>query len=280
MGYKTVTVEDEAPTSLEEEKHFHEVGKSSWKMRAVSLIHFMMYFYDGTNYDVINDSFDAYSQAWCFMDIVDSLDPEGHLVSLTADTEFDSIKKIWGRVNPSNKNISKKLLEEKIKSPLKQLMQECDREERTAHIERQEDSRDWMAVAAKISLYKLRKTMEVKCSSDNAIHNLRCLLANLIAHCMGKELDKAVINNCRKWVEEGREEEIFDAAFIAGKAKVVREKMESSHAVRDQTEVLAGKGHNISEVEGKDNKVIEVQVHNSGASQAILEIEVAEGLAF
>eukprot|EP00253_Pinus_taeda_P009698 PITA_09698 len=119
MGYKTGTVEQEAPTSLEEGKQFHEVGKSSWKMRAVSLIHFMMYFYAGTNYDVIEDSFEAYSQAWSFMDIVDSLDPEGHLVSLTADTEFDTIKKIWGCVNPPNENVSNKLLEEKIKSPLK-----------------------------------------------------------------------------------------------------------------------------------------------------------------
>lgn len=223
MGYKRGTVEDEIPTSLaEEEKHFYKVGKSSRKMGAVSFIHFMMYFYDGTNYKVIDDSFKAYSQAQCFMDIVDSLDLDGHLVSLTADKEFDTLMKIWSSVNPSNKDLSNKLLEEKIKSPLKQLMEQCDEEERTANIE---DSRDWMAVAAKISLRKAWKTMDPhKSSSVTAIDHLRSLLANLIDHCMEKELDAAVINNCSKWVQEGMEKQIFDAAFIAGKAKAVREK--------------------------------------------------------
>lgn len=227
MRYKTGTVEDEIPTSLaEEEKHFYKVGKSSRKMRAVSFIHFMMYFYDETNYKVIDDSSKAYSQAQCFMDIVDSLDLDGHLVSLTADKEFDTLMKIWSSVNPSNKDLSNKLLEEKIKSPLKQLMEQCDEEERTANIE---DSRDWMAVAAKISLRKAWKTMDpYKSSSVTAIDHLRSLLANLIDHCMEKELDAAVINNCSKWVQEGRENQIFDAAFIAGKAKAVREKIQGS----------------------------------------------------
>lgn len=231
MGYKTGTVEDEIPTSLAEEKHFHEVGKSSRKMRAVSFIHFMMYFYDGTNDKVIDDCFKAYSQAQSFMDIVDSLDLDGHLASLAADKEFDTIRKIWSSVNSSKKDLSNKL-EEMIRSPLKQLMEECDREERTATIECQEDSRDWMAVAAKISLYKVWKTMDpYKSTSVTAIDHLRSLLANLIDHCMEKELDAAVINNCSKWVQEGREKQIFDAAFIAGKAKAVREMIEGSPTV-------------------------------------------------
>eukprot|EP00253_Pinus_taeda_P020278 PITA_20278 len=232
MGYKTGTVEDEIAPSLPEEKHFHEVGKSSKKMRAVSFIHFMMYFYDGTNDEVIDDSLKAYSQAQCFMDIVDSLDLDGHLASLTADKEFDTIMKIWSSVNPFNKDLSNKLLEEKIKSPLKQLMEQCEREERTGTIECQEDSRDWMAVAAKISLYKVWKTVYPYISTSvTAIDHLRSLLANLLAHCAGKELDAAVINNCRKWVQEGREKQIFDAAFIAGQAKAVREKIEGSPTV-------------------------------------------------
>lgn len=35
-------------------------------------------------------------------------------------------------------------------------------------------------------------------NSINPINHLRCLLANVIVHCMGKELDKAVIKNCSK----------------------------------------------------------------------------------
>jgi len=33
---------NEAPTSLEEEKHFHEVNKNSWEIRVAWLIHFMI----------------------------------------------------------------------------------------------------------------------------------------------------------------------------------------------------------------------------------------------
>lgn len=95
MECKTGMVEDETPASLEVEKHFKDVGVKSWKMRAVSSIHFMIYFYDPADSKVVKDSIEAYCQAWCFMDLVDSLDPEGHLVSLAADKEFDTIENIW-----------------------------------------------------------------------------------------------------------------------------------------------------------------------------------------
>lgn len=62
MGHKTGPLEDEALTSPEEERHFKEVGKKSWKMRAVSLIDFMIYFYDDANSDVVINVIQAYSQ--------------------------------------------------------------------------------------------------------------------------------------------------------------------------------------------------------------------------
>ena len=90
-------------------------------MRAVSSIHFMIYFYDLANCNVVNDSIKAYSQAWCFMDLVDSLDPEGHLVSLAADKDFDTIESIWKKTLQGSK-MSNQLLEEKIKKPFKHRM--------------------------------------------------------------------------------------------------------------------------------------------------------------
>lgn len=62
MGHKTGPLEDEALKSPEEKKHFKEVGKKSWKMRAVSLIDFMIYFYDDANSDVVIKVIQAYSQ--------------------------------------------------------------------------------------------------------------------------------------------------------------------------------------------------------------------------
>jgi hypothetical protein len=95
IEYKTGAPEDEAPTTLEEEKHFKKVGKMSWKMRAVSLIHLMIYFYDGTDSDVVNDCIEACRQAWCFMDMVDRSDPEAKLVSEAADNEFNTLENVW-----------------------------------------------------------------------------------------------------------------------------------------------------------------------------------------
>lgn len=264
MGYKTGTVEDEAPTSLEDEKHFKDVGQKSWKMRAVSLLHFMIYLYDGTDSNVVNDSIQAFSQAWCFMDFVDSLDTEGQLVSLAADKQFDTIETIWknhlktlqsSAHNTSNQKVSNELLEEKIKRPLKQHMERLCREELAPAIEGQmrgcvdnlHDSKDWMAIAANISLYKRWKVMDLKSNSDNVIHDLRCLLANLIAHCMGQELDKALIENCGRWAKDGNEKDILNAAFVAGKARAVRDQiMEGNHQELDQIGVVAGEGDDLS----------------------------------
>ena len=60
------------------------------------------------------------------------------------------------------------------------------------------DSQDWMAMAANISLYKTWKAMDLNSNPVNAIHDLRCLLANLIAHCIGQELHKAVIERKKR----------------------------------------------------------------------------------
>lgn len=156
MECKTGTVKDETSTSLEVEKHFKDVGVKSWKMRVVSSIHFMIYFYDPADSKVVKDSIEAYSQAWCFMDLVDSLDPEGHLVSLAADKEFENIENIWKKTLQGS-NGSNQLLEKMIKRPLKQRMDQLRREELALGTEglktrceedKLHDSRDWMSMDA------------------------------------------------------------------------------------------------------------------------------------
>jgi hypothetical protein len=185
IEYKTGAPEDEAPTTLEEEKHFKIVGKMSWKMRAVSLIHLMIYFYDGTDSDVVNDCIEACRQAWCFMDMVDRSDPEAKLVSEAEDNEFNTLENVWKKhrkiqsLQNSKRNQSDEeegenrghnqweearsnnLLKRKIKKPLKENMERLSKEEadgkegnRNPCVDTLHDSKNFKTVAAEISLYK------------------------------------------------------------------------------------------------------------------------------
>jgi hypothetical protein len=193
--------------AVDVEKYYQELGKKSWKMRAVSLMYCMIHVSEYcTNSDVINDAINVYCQAWDFMDFVDSSDPEANLVSLAADRGFDTLQHIWNKK-------SEPLLERKI-GPLI---------EGTAPSVLMHDSEEWMTAAMKLNLHKTCRAVDVH--SVNAISDLRCLWTNVIVHCIKNELDKALIENCSKWAEHGQEEEIYRAAFVAGKVKGMRQKM-------------------------------------------------------
>lgn len=251
MEHKTGTPEEEPPTCLEEEMQFKAVGKNSWKMRAVSLIHLIIYFCDGANSDMVDVCIEAYLQASCFMDMVDRSDPETKLAREAADNEFNTLQNVWKKHrklqssenskrnglneekaskrlhSPEEEARSKKLLIKKIKEPLYDNMRQLRKEEEDAgrklHRNGCVDSKDLKAVAAKISLYKIWK---VTINPDDAIRNLRCLLANIISHCLEEEvLDKALKKNCNKWAQDGNENEIFEAASVAGKAIGVRQQI-------------------------------------------------------
>jgi hypothetical protein len=55
----------------------------------------MIYFFDDANSDVVTDAIQAYSQGWCFLDVIDSLHPKRKLVSPTVIKEFNTIQNIW-----------------------------------------------------------------------------------------------------------------------------------------------------------------------------------------
>lgn len=215
---KTWSVEGEAVAlslAVDEEKYYQDFGKKSWKMRAVSLIYCMIHVCEfRTNCDVIDEAMKVYCQAWDFIDFVDSSNPEANLVSLAADKEFDTLQHIW------NKKVET-LVEGKIR-PLTQEMRQLSKQGTPPIIERH-DSEEWMSAALKYNLYKTWKAVDA--NSNIAIHDLRCLFGNVIVHCIKNELDKALIENCSKWAKDGREEEIYRATFIAGKAKGMREKV-------------------------------------------------------
>lgn len=237
-----ISVEEEE-YSVEEEEYFQQIGKTSWKMKAVSLIRFIIFYYEDAVSTDIDDAIQAYCQAWPLMDIVDTSNPEANLVSQAADKEFDALEDIWKQhvkmksvENPKDSHFKKelsKLVKVKIeKGQLCQLCEEGDlklfsnEEEEKAlkdknYKDRFHDDKEWIKrSAAKSSLYKTRKAFNL--DRDHSMARLNRLLANVIFSCMDKEVDKALIKNCNKWAVEGNENDIFEAAFIAGIAKGVK----------------------------------------------------------
>jgi len=258
LEQRTETSEDEAASTSvdQEERDFEEVAKESSKLRAVSLIHLIISCYDGTSNCeyLVNESMKAYSQALCFMDMVEySSDPQAKLVSKAADREFRTLEKKWKKLlkikqkKPGEEN-AKKLADEKMKKALEEekMEQKSNEEIREGDIEGQRnpcidklhDSRDWMAEAAEANLDKTRNDMDI--ISSTSIQALRVLLAKVIFHCLENEFDKAVIRNCNKWAEDGKERKIYKAAFTAGKATGVRQQIKDKDAERVPAEGVEG----------------------------------------
>lgn len=231
---------DDAVVSVEEVENFQEVGKMSWKMKAVSLIRFKIFYYEDAVSTDIDDAMQAYCQAWLLLDIVDASNPEAKLASLAADKEFDALEDIWNKhlkmksaENPKDSHSFKehlsKLLEGKMEK--RELCQLCEgdfqlfseEEEAKArkdknYKESSHQNKEWMKdAAAKLSVYKTRKALDL--DTDHSMDKLKRLLANVIFSCIDVEFDRAVIKICNKWAREGNESAIFNAAFVAGIAQ-------------------------------------------------------------
>lgn len=193
----------------QEEKYLQYVGQKSWKMRAVSVIHFMLCYYDNSNEGVVDEAIKACSEAWPLMDFVESSDTEANLACMAADNEFNTLENIW------NKKLKTKHTDQKLtlRNKMKQEIEPISKGGKHA---KGGNSMDWMKAAANFGLYQTSRVIGL--DSANVIHNLRLLLANVIVDCLAKELNNALIEKCNKWAVDGEEEKIHHAAFIAGKA--------------------------------------------------------------
>eukprot|EP00253_Pinus_taeda_P006851 PITA_06851 len=209
-------VVDEGEEIYGEEEKFLNYFRMSWKMRAVSLIHFMLCSYDDSNYEVVGNAFKACSEAWALMDFVESSDTEANLVSLAADKEFSTLKNIWKQkpIQSNEKLAIRNRMQEDINSRIR-------KGESQGRVENMHDSVDWMTAAADFRLNKTSKVIKSKGidhTSANAVHVLGCLLAKVIVNCLKIELEKALIQKCSKWAVDGEEEKMYHASFFAGKA--------------------------------------------------------------
>jgi hypothetical protein len=103
-------------------------------MKAVSLVRFMIFYYEDVVSKDIHDAIQTYCQAWPLMDLVDNSNPEANFVSLAADKEFNALEDIWKKhlkmksvKNSKYSNFKEqlsKLQDEKIKKG--QLCQLCE----------------------------------------------------------------------------------------------------------------------------------------------------------
>lgn len=193
----------------QEEKYLQYVGQKSWKMRAVSVIHFMLCYYDDTNAKVVDEAIKACSEAWPLMDFVESSDTEANLACMAADNEFNTLENIL------NKKLKKKPTDQTL-TFRKDMKDEIKLISKGGKHAKGGNSMDWMKAAANFGLYQTSRVIGL--DSANVIHNLRLLLANVIVDCLAKELNNALIEKCNKWAVDGEEEKIHHAAFIAGKA--------------------------------------------------------------
>jgi len=215
---QTVTTEGEVGISAKEAKaHLQQANKNSWKRTAVSLIHFMIYFYDGSDDSVrIENAMQCYIQGWEYMNFVDGLNEEVKSLGRQADKEFDSLQHSW------HKRAQPEMLETKIKQPLRDQLESRSNEERR----NLQNFRDWTEVAISCLL---KTWMVIDSYSStlqiNKIDLLQRELANVHYLYMTEDLNKAVLQKCSKLAEEGEEEEILHVAFLSAKAQGLRDKV-------------------------------------------------------
>lgn len=217
LRLQTGTTEGEVGISAKEAKaHLQQANEKSWKRTAVSLIHFMIYAYHGSDASVIEDAMQCYIQAWEYMNFVDGLNEKVKSLGRQADKEFDSLQHSWhNRAQPE-------MLETKIKRPLRdQLVTRSNEERRNL-----QNFRDWTEVANNC-LFQTWTFINPYLSAPqiNKIHLLRGLLAAVYFSYMTEDVNKAALQKCSKLAEEGMEEEILDVAFLLAKAQGVLDKV-------------------------------------------------------
>eukprot|EP00253_Pinus_taeda_P036447 PITA_36447 len=228
LRLETGTAEGEAGKSAKEGKApLQQANKNSWKRTTVSLIHLMIYFYDGSDDSVIENAMQCYIQGWEYMNFVDGLNEEVKSLGRQADREFESLEHSW------NKRAELGMLETEIKQPLSKL-KSCSNEERR----NLQNSRD----STEVAKYCLSETWTVigpylsAPEINNEIHRLQCVLANVYFFYMTEDLNKAVLQKCSKLAEEGMEEEILDVAFLSAKAQGVLDKVGEGNDPKDPGE--------------------------------------------
>ncbi|GLJ29387.1 hypothetical protein SUGI_0579460 [Cryptomeria japonica] len=224
------------------EEHFSALDENCMRMTALSLLNVIINLLplhrDG---DKLNKAIEAYKQALELMSFVDNSDPENPTtvdvlkvidieadrVSVAVHNEFQRLLKLpKDKTNSSEKSPNFATPEAAINGLLNDAEKQL-KEQKLIIINKEEqpvgeeycDSRDWSAIAACYSNYRVCKLiLKDGFNSENEFKKeyLYDSLADVIGHCLLK-LHNVMIKTCREWAVKFEEEKIWDAMYIAGK---------------------------------------------------------------
>ncbi|GLJ41071.1 hypothetical protein SUGI_0850390 [Cryptomeria japonica] len=237
----------EKQQSRGERVQFTDMNTKSWKMTAVSLLSIIVQCSPNcaeiekerasTSYDfpsrVVNDCFDAYSQAWEIIDFVEEADTEDDgITSEAADKHFKVLQKKMKKLreaekvkNPKEESKSKTA---KVKNPKEKSKSKTE----NGKIEgvpkgwKGDDSIDWKEAAFGSAVIYLRDSIDWNEGSGvtEILKELESCLADIINECLEKT-QHLLLLNCRKWALKRDEKRMGKALYAAGKAKAIMEKL-------------------------------------------------------
>lgn len=205
------------------------VGKSSAKMTAVSLVAIIFELsgfyeaYDGSC--ATDDCIKACWEAWEIMEFVENSDTEAAFVNKQADRLFHRLKESrrWlGIALPINSYNSEDRSVEAVKRALQCLAEKAEQMAGRGRISSTGyDSKNWEEIIGGNSMYNLCESIKMRSDNiDEILNFVQNWLADIIGSCVLK-VEKIIMEKCRLWAETFMEEELWDAFYLAGKARGV-----------------------------------------------------------
>ncbi|GLJ41073.1 hypothetical protein SUGI_0850440 [Cryptomeria japonica] len=229
-------VQEKEPLAVEEQ--FTDMNTKSWKMTAVSLLSIIVQLspncaeidkeHASTSHDfpsgVMNDCFEAYSQAWEIIDFVEEADTEDDgITSEAADKHFQVLQKKVKKLKEESKSKTEKLKNLKEESKIKT---EKEKKEGRPNGWVGGDSIDWKEEALGSAVNNLWDSIERPQGSDvnEVLKELESSLADIINECLLKTQHLLLLNS-RKWALKRDEKRLAKALYTAGKAQAIMEKI-------------------------------------------------------
>lgn len=229
-GLKFLWKRDLLGAALDVEKHFICARKPSWKLTAVSLINIIVRLSPSCGTDALK----AYSEACEVMNLVEDDEPEtDSFLSKAADNLFKTLQEQSAENAPNNSSQDTTVAcMEEAAAAIDKIAEESRRNAEI--IGRGQDSLDWKKVAAGNALYKLCKSID--CGSSTSVqelmNELQSALADIIGSCIEK-VGAALVESCNKWAVDLQERKLLKAVYIAGKARVLMEQLESCPSLQN-----------------------------------------------
>ncbi|KAH9299702.1 hypothetical protein KI387_031384 [Taxus chinensis] len=224
-------------------RYFPSLDKQCWKMTAVSFIAIIMEVHTVKSAGVTN-AVKACNQVWDFLRFADSIDfhpqdkesmdcfdTDTDEVSMAADREFFRLRKLYENLPLAAQESYQDITIDSPRKSSKALVELLEREkELTEKMEgngnMNGDIKDCMKIAPRYNLYKLYKILmdaEVDIEkAEDLVGWAEMSLRNVIA-CFLSKMPDMLSKQCRKCAQGFDEDNIWEAVYLAGKARGMME---------------------------------------------------------